>query len=81
MRSSRQFSFLTGPNKLFLVRTYQSTFTGLVGPRYPYYSLVAFYAFLCFFVLYCTHKNTDKQKSTNKTKITLDIKFFARTNF
>ena len=69
MKSSRQFSFLTGPNKLVLVRMYESTFTGLVGPPYPYYSLVAFCAFLCFFVLYCTHKNTHKQKLTNKTKI------------
>ena len=48
MKSSRQFSFLTGPNKLVLVRMYESTFVGLVGPPYPYYSLVAFCAFLCF---------------------------------
>ena len=48
MRSSRQFSFLNGPNKLVFVRMYESTFTGLVGPPYPYYSLVAFCAFLCF---------------------------------
>ena len=48
MRSSRQFSFLNGPNKLVFVRMYRSTFTGLVGPPYPYYSLVAFCAFLCF---------------------------------
>ena len=69
MRSSRQFSFLNGPNKLVFVRMYGSTFTGLVGPPYPYYSLVAFCAFLCFFMLYCTHKNTHKQNLTNKTKI------------
>ena len=69
MRSSRQFSFLNGPNKLIFVRIYESTFTGLVGPLYPYYSLVAFCAFLCFFMLYYTHKNTHKQKLTNKTKI------------
>ena len=58
MRLSRQFSslavfvkkyiFLNGPNKLVFVRIYGSTFTGLVGPPYPYYSLVAFCAFLCF---------------------------------
>ena len=48
MRSSRQFSFLNGLNKLVFVRMYGSTFTGLVGPPYPYYSLVAFCAFLCF---------------------------------
>ena len=69
MRSSRQFSFLNGPNKLVFVRMYGSTITGLVGPPYPYCLLVAFCAFLCFFVLYCTHKNTHKQKLTNKTKI------------
>ena len=32
MRSSRQFNFLNGPNKLIFVRMYGSTFTGLVGP-------------------------------------------------
>ena len=48
MWSSRQFSFLKGHNKLVFVRMYGSTFTGLVGPPYPYYSLVAFCAFLCF---------------------------------
>ena len=69
MRSSRQFSFLNGPNKLVFVGLYGSTFTGLVGPPYPYYSLAVFCAFLCFFVLYCTHNNTHKQKSTSKTKI------------
>ena len=69
MRSSRQFNFLNGPNKLIFVRIYESTFTGLVGPLYPYYSLVVFCAFLCFFMLYYTHKNTHKQKLTNKTKI------------
>ena len=51
MRSSRQFSFLNGPNKLIFVRIYESTFTGLVGPLYPYYSLVAFCAILCFIAL------------------------------
>ena len=69
MKSSRQFSFSNGPNKLVFVRMYGSTITGLVGPPYPYCLLVAFCAFLCFFVLYCTHKNTHKQKLTNKTKI------------
>ena len=68
MNSSRQFSFLNGPNKLVFVRMYGSTITGLVGPPYPYCSLVAVCAFFCFFVLYCKHKNTHKQKLTNKTK-------------
>ena len=69
MRSSRQFSFLNGPNKLVFVRMYGSTFTGLVRPPHLCCLLVAFCAFLCFFVLYCMHKNTHKQKLTNKTKI------------
>ena len=46
MSSSRQFSFLNGLNKLVFVRMYGSTFTGLVGPPCPYYSLVAFCALL-----------------------------------
>ena len=81
MRSSRQFRFLNGPNKLVFVRMYGSTFTGLVGPPYFYCSIVAFFAFLCFFLsflcffmLYCTHKNTQKQKLTNKNKLTLNNK-------
>ena len=45
MRSSRQLSFLTGPNKLVLVRMNESTFTGLVGPPYPDYSLYCFVLF------------------------------------
>ena len=48
MRSSRQFSFLSSPNKLVFARMYGSTITGLVGPPYPYCLLVAFCAFLCF---------------------------------
>ena len=50
MRSSRQFSFLNGPNKPIniFVRMYRSTFTGLVGPPHLYCLLVAFCAFLCF---------------------------------
>ena len=48
MRSSRQVSFLNGPNKLVFVCLYGSTFTGLMGPPYSYYSHVAFSAFLCF---------------------------------
>ena len=48
MKSSRQFSFLNSPNKLVFVRMYGSTFTGLVGPPYPYCSLVVFYAFGAF---------------------------------
>ena len=75
MGSSRQSSFLNGPNKLVFVRMYGSTFTGLVRPPYPYCSLVAFCAFGAFlrffalFLLYCTHKNTHTRKLTNKTKI------------
>ena len=45
MRSSKQFSFLNGPNKLVFDSMYESTITGLVGPPYSYYSLVAFCAF------------------------------------
>ena len=32
MRSSRQLSFLNGPNKLVFVRIEESTITSLVGP-------------------------------------------------
>ena len=53
MSSSRQFSFLNGPNKLVFVRMYGSTITGLVGPPRPYYSLIMFFAILCFFMLFC----------------------------
>ena len=64
MNSSRQFSFLNGPNKLVFVRMYGSTFTGLVGPPYPYCSFVAFCAFgafLCFFfVLFCALMHAQK---------------------
>ena len=37
MKSSREFSFLNGPNpnKLVFARMYGSTFTGLVGQPYP----------------------------------------------
>ena len=68
MRSSRQFSSLNGPNKLVFLGMYGSTFTGLVGPLYPYHLLVAFFAYLQFFMLYCSHKNTHKQKLTKKQK-------------
>ena len=55
MRSSRQFSFLNGPNKLVFILIYGSTITGLVRPPYPYCLLVAFRAFawlhLCTLVL------------------------------
>ena len=34
MRSSRQFNFLNGPNKLVFVCMYGSTIAGLVGPAY-----------------------------------------------
>ena len=42
--SSRQFSFLTGPNKLDFVRMYVSTFTSLVGPPY-----ITLWGLFCFF--------------------------------
>ena len=55
MRSSRQFSFLNGPNKLVFVRIYGSTITGLVRSPYPYCLLVEFSDFvwlhLCALVL------------------------------
>ena len=51
MTSSRQFSFLNGPKKLVFVRMYESTITGLVGPPYPYCSLVAFCTFAWFVLL------------------------------
>ena len=63
MRLSRQFSFLNGPNKVIFVRMYESTFSGTAIP------LLFTCRILCFFVLYYTHKNTHKQKLTNKTKI------------
>ena len=69
MRLSRQSSFLKGSSKLVFVRMYGITVTGLVGPPYPSYSLVAFFAFLYFFMLYCAHKNIHKPKLTHKTKI------------
>ena len=52
MKSSREFSFLNGSNKVVFVRMYGSTITGLVGPPYLYCWLVAFCAFLYFFVLF-----------------------------
>ena len=57
MRPSRQFSFLNGPNKLVSVRMYGSTFTGLVGPPYPYWFACSV---LCFFVLFCTLLHAQK---------------------
>ena len=64
MRLSRQFSFLYGPNELVFVCMYGSTFTGLVGHPYPYYSLAPFCAFLCFF---CTllHVQKHSQEKIN----------------
>ena len=61
--SSRQFSILNGSSKLVFVRMYKSTFTGLLGPPYSYYSLVVF--FICILthflklkckVSWCPHK-------------------------
>ena len=69
MRSSRKFSFLTDPNKLVLVRMYESTFTGLVGPPYPYYSLEAFSDFLCFI--------TPTKTLTSKNKLTLNNNYLC----
>ena len=82
MKSSRQFSFLTGPNKLVFVRMYESTITGLVGPPYPYCLLVAFCAFallhlcvfcafLCFFGLLVYAKSFRKKIKEFKTVLIL----------
>ena len=74
MRSSRQFSFLSSPNKLVFARMYGSTITGLVGPPYPYCLLVAFCAFLCFFVLFvllvCAKSFREKNKGFKTALIT-----------
>ena len=59
MKSSRQFSFLNGPNKLVFVRMYGSTFTGLVGPPYLYCSLVVFCAFGAF-LFFCALLHAQK---------------------
>ena len=71
MRSSRQFSFLNGPNKLVFVRMYRSTITG-----YPYCSLVAFcFFFLLFYSLLHTQKHSQaKINKQNKNKLTLNNK-------
>ena len=58
MKASRQSSFLNGSNKLVFARMYRCTITSLVGPPYPYYSLVAFCAFLCFFALLHAQKHS-----------------------
>ena len=76
MKSSREFSFLNGPNKLVFVRMYGSTITGLVGPPYLYCWLVAFSAFLCFFVLFvllvCA-KSFHKKNKEFKTALIIPI--------
>ena len=53
MRSSRQFFFLNGPNKLVFVRMYGSTITGLVGPPYPYLFGCSILCFFVHFVIFC----------------------------
>ena len=78
--SSRQFSFLTGPNKLDFLRMYVSTFTSLVGP--PYITLWGrfyffefsfstslhrdFSLFSIFFFLFSFFRSCKKHKNTNK---------------
>ena len=62
MRSSRQFSFLNGSNKLVFVRMYRKTITGLVGSPYPYCSLVAFCAF-CAFLCFIARTKTLTSKN------------------
>ena len=78
--SSRQFSFLTGPNKLDFVRVYASAFTSLVGP--PYITLWGrfyffefsfstslhrdFSLFSIFFFLFSFFRSCKKHKNTNK---------------
>ena len=80
MRSSRQFSFLNGPNKIFFVRMYETTITGLVGPPYPYCLFVAFCAFAwlrlyafgvfgIFFVLLVCAKSFRKKNEEFKTAL------------
>ena len=65
MRSSRQFSFLNGPNKLVFIRMHGSTFIGTTIP------LLFTCSVLYFFVLFraLLHpKNTHKKKLTEKHK-------------
>ena len=65
MRSSTQFIFLNGSNKLVFVGMCGCTFTGLVGPPDPFCLLVALSAFCA---LLCAQKHS-KKKLTKKTKI------------
>ena len=78
--SSRQFSFLTGPNKLDFVRVYAGAFTSLVGP--PYITLWRrfyffefsfstlprrdFSLFSIFFFLFSFLRSYKKHKNANK---------------
>ena len=71
MRSLRQFSFLNSPKKLVFVRMYESTITGVVGPPYPYCSLVVF----CVFAILHAQKHLQaKINKQNKNKLTLNNK-------
>ena len=78
--SSRQFSFLTGPNKLDFVRVYASAFTSLVGPPYiTLWRLFYFFEFSfstlprrdfslfsIFFFLFSFLRSCKKHKNGNK---------------
>ena len=61
-----QNSFLNGPKKLVFVRMYESTINCVVGPPYPYCSLVAFCNFawlrLCAFVFLVRAKSFRKKR-------------------
>ena len=71
MRSLRQFSFLNSPKKLVFVRMYESTISGVVGPTYPYCSLVVF----CVFAILHAQKHLQaKINKQNKNKLTLKTK-------
>ena len=71
MRSLRQFSFLNSPKKLVFVRMYESTISGVVGPPYPYCSLVVF----CVFAILHAQKHLQaKINKQNKNKLTLNNK-------
>ena len=70
MRSLRQFSFLNSPKKLVFVRMYESTITGVVGPPYPYCSLVVF----CVFAILHAQKHLQAKINKQKNKLTLNNK-------
>ena len=77
MKSSRQFTFLNGPNKLVFVRMFGSTITGLMGPPYPYWSacsVLCFFVHFVLFVLFCAFCGLMCAKSFRKKKIIKSLK-------